>query len=62
VIAVVLRELQLRNGRIAVSSLQRLENGPLVLVARALAAIDCAAGPNVKEADDACEQSERKKR
>ena len=55
VIAVVLRELQLRNGRISMSSLQRLENRPLVLVAWALAAIDCAAGPNVKDGDDARE-------
>ena len=52
VITLVLRKLQIRNGRISVCRLERLENGRFVLVAGTLAAINCAANANVKNGDD----------
>ncbi len=47
-----LRKFQSQNGRISVALLKRLENRPLGLVAKALAAIGSAARPNVKDRDD----------
>ncbi len=52
VITLALRKLQIRNGRISVCRLERLENGRFVLVAGTLAAINCAANANVKNGDD----------
>src|SRR5260370_726699 len=57
----VLRKLQIRNGRISVGRLKGLEDRPLPLVAEALAPIDRAAGANVANGDDGSEKPKRDK-
>jgi hypothetical protein len=61
-IAIPLGELQIRDGGVSVRRLERLENRPLVLIAKALAAINRAADTNVKDCDDGGEESKRQKR
>jgi hypothetical protein len=61
-IAIALEELQTRDGGASVRRLERLENRPLALVAKALAAINRAADANVKDRDDGGEESKRQKR